>query len=123
MDLQTFLGSVITLLNSIVPLILAVAFLVFLWNMMRYFIIEGGNEKEHENAKSLALWGIIAFVIISGIWGIVNLFIGEINIEKKDPIVPDYMSTGGARGDGGDAYCPPGSPAPNGCPCGICPDP
>lgn len=96
MDLQTLLKSVITLLNSLIPFILAIAFLVFLWNMMRYFIVEGANQKEHENAKSLALWGIIAFVIIIGIWGIVRLLISEVGIGTQPPIVPDYMKTGGA---------------------------
>ncbi len=100
MDIQTLLKGIITLLNSIVPFILAIALIVFLWNMVRYFIIEGANEKEHENAKSLALWGIMAFVVMLGIWGIVNLLIGEIGLSKQSPIVPDYMKTGGVGGGG-----------------------
>jgi hypothetical protein len=99
MDIQTLLTGVLTFINAtLIPFVLAVAFLMFLWNITRYFIIEGANEKEHENAKSLALYGILAFVIISSIWGIVNLFVGDLGLSGKQPITPDYMKTGGAGG-------------------------
>ena len=68
---------------------------------MRYFIIEGANEKEHENAKSLALWGIMAFVVMTSIWGLVNLLVGEFGFVPQQPIVPDYMKTGGVGGNSG----------------------
>ncbi|QQR64887.1 hypothetical protein IPH92_05045 [Candidatus Kaiserbacteria bacterium] len=99
MDLQTFLVNIITFLNeTIVPFIIVIAFLVFLWNIVRYFIIEGANEKEHENAKSLALWGIMAFVIILSLWGIVNIFVDGFGFGGGPVITPDYIDTGGAGG-------------------------
>ncbi len=102
MDIQTFLKNIITFLNeTIVPFIIAAAFLVFIWNMARYFIIEGANEKEHENAKSLALWGIMAFVIMLSLWGIVNMFVDGFGFGAEQQITPDYVETGGAGSSGG----------------------
>ena len=100
MDLQTFLSNIITFLNeTIVPFILAGAFLMFLWNITRYFIIGGANEKEHENAKSLALWGIMAFVIILSLWGIVNMFVNGFEFGGGPVVTPDYMDGGGGGGN------------------------
>ena len=91
MNLQTFLTGIITFLNnSVIPLLIAIAFLIFLWNAFRYFIIGGGNPESQEQARSLALWGITAFVVIFGIWGIINIFIVTLGLPNA-VIVPDYM--------------------------------
>ena len=103
MDIQTFLVSITKFLNStIIPFLMAVAFLVFIWNITRYFIFKGANEKEHENARSLAIYGITAFVIIVGFWGIVNFFVGGFGFGGQGIITPDYMQKkGGSIGTGG----------------------
>ena len=61
MNLQTLLTGLIKFLNeSIVPALIALAFLFFIWNAARYFIIGGSNEDAQEKARSFALWSIIA---------------------------------------------------------------
>jgi len=93
MNLQTFLRDFIIFVNEyLIPLLLAIAFIVFLWNIVRYFIIGGGNPEDQEKAKSVAMWGIFAFAIILSIWGIVNLFVGDLGFSgQTDPVTPDYM--------------------------------
>ncbi len=91
MDLQTLLTNILKFLNTtIVPFLMAIAFLVFIWNTARYFIIGGANEESQEKARSLAMWGIAAFVVMLSIWGIVNLLVNGLGL-KNDPIIPDYM--------------------------------
>ncbi len=95
MDLQTLLANILKFLNTtIIPLLMAIAFLVFIWNIARYFIIGGANEESQEKARSLALWGIAAFVVMISLWGIVNLFVNGLGL-KNDPITPDYMELKG----------------------------
>ena len=92
MNIQTFLVNTITFLNDkVVPLLLAIAFLAFLWNAFQYFIIQGGSEEGQTKAKSLAFWSIAAFVIILSLWGIVNMLVGDLGLQKG-VICPDYMS-------------------------------
>ena len=96
MNIQTFLTGILTFINkTLIPFLLAIAFLVFVWNGVRYFIIEGANEKEHEKAKSLALWGISAFVIIISLWGIVNMLADGFGFGPNQAITPDYMGSKG----------------------------
>lgn len=60
--------------NSIlVPVLFAVAFAVFLWGVYKYFIYGADNETERETGKKFVLWGVIGFVIISSVWGLVNV--------------------------------------------------
>jgi predicted PurR-regulated permease PerM len=93
MNLQSYLSGILDFLgNAVVPVLLAVAILIFLWNITRYFIIGGANEESQEKARSLAIWGILAFVIIIAVWGIVNIVTETFGISGgSDPIPPDYM--------------------------------
>jgi len=92
MDIQTFLLGILSFLNkSLIPFILAVAFLIFIINIVRYFIIGGSETESQEQARSLSLWGISAFVLIVSIWGIVNLLVAGFGFQGSGPITPDYM--------------------------------
>ena len=110
MNLQSYLSGILDFLgNAVVPVLLAVAILIFLWNITRYFIIGCANEESQEKARSLAIWGILAFVIIIAVWGIVNIVTETFGISGgSDPIPPDYMrekneNNGGSGGfEGGD---------------------
>lgn len=92
MNIQTFLANILIFLNkTVVPFILAIAFFIFIWNAVRYFILEGENEESQTKAKSLALWSVSAFVVIVSLWGIVNMIVGGLNLGTMQPITPDYM--------------------------------
>lgn len=96
MNIQTFLENIITFLYSIIlPFLIAIAFLFFIINATRYFIIGGGSEESQQKAKTLALWGIVAFVLILSLWGIVNLFVGGLGFGTSTVIFPDYYVSGG----------------------------
>lgn len=75
--IDTFAGTVIDFINGVlIPLIFAVALLVFIWGMFTYFILGGGDEGKREQGKSLMLWAIIGFVLMIIIFAIVNLLAG-----------------------------------------------
>lgn len=94
MGLQQLFAGVLTFINTFLfPLLMAIAVLIFLWNIVRYFIIGGGNEEDQSKAKTLALWGILAFVAIASIWGIVNIFVGIFGLGGHAPITPDYIGS------------------------------
>ena len=61
--------------DVLVPFVFVIAFIIFIVGVARYFIWAGAEE-EKEKAKSLMLWGILGFVLMVSIWGIVNLLAG-----------------------------------------------
>jgi amino acid transporter len=101
MNLQSFLLKAINFINeTIIPLILAVAFLVFLFNIARYFILK--QDDKREEARRIALWGILAFVVIVSIWGIVNLLVSGFDFDRQNAPCPDFNPNCDQRG--GEAW-------------------
>lgn len=91
MNIQTLLTGILNFLDkTVVPFLLAIASLVFLWGIARYFIFGGANGESQEKGKSLAMYGIIGFVVILSLWGIVNLLVSGLGL-RNEPITPDYM--------------------------------
>lgn len=89
------LGQVlINIINTVVvPLIFALAFVVFLWGVFQYFIAGAADEEKKEAGKSLMIYGIIGFVVMVSVWGLVNLVVGTFNLNDTGPttlpVAPD----------------------------------
>jgi fatty acid desaturase len=97
-SLQNALSGLLIFINSaLIPFLFGVAFLFFVFNIVRYLVLDGGNEEARENAKSLAIYGFGAFVFLIIFWGIVNLVVDSLGL-NCGAIQPDYL--------GGDTSAP-----------------
>jgi hypothetical protein len=67
-----------TINNIVVPVLFAVAFIVFLWGAFYVFILGAQSEETKEKGKNLMLWGLIGFFVMVSIWGLVNILTGTI---------------------------------------------
>ena len=72
--------------NILIPFILGIGFLVFVWGMFRYFIAGGANDEAKEQGKSLMVYATLGFVLIIVFWGIVNLLAQSTGLDG-DPAV------------------------------------
>jgi len=68
-----------TINNILVPVIFAIAFIVFLWGAFDAFILGANNGEVKEKGKNLMLWGLIGFFVMVSVWGLVNILTGTIN--------------------------------------------
>ena len=67
-------STALYLINRVlVPLLFAIAFIVFLFGVFRTYIWSSGDETAVAQGHKLILWGIIGFVIMVSLWGIVNV--------------------------------------------------
>ncbi len=65
-------ASILYVINFIfVPVVFAVAFLTFLWGVYKYFILGADNDTERATGRHFVFWGIIGFVVILSVWGLV----------------------------------------------------
>jgi Ni,Fe-hydrogenase I cytochrome b subunit len=70
----TVATNIIYIINGIlVPLLFAVAFIVFLYGVMKTYVLSSGDEAGVKAGHKLILWGIIGFVVMISLWGIVNV--------------------------------------------------
>jgi hypothetical protein len=97
-DLENFLQSILDFTNDvIIPFILGIAFLLFVWGMFQYFIAGGANEEAKEKGKSLLIYAILGFVVIIVFWGIVNLLAGSTGLDDgslEENLVPTVNTDG-----------------------------
>jgi hypothetical protein len=74
-DVGSFIINTIN--NILVPVIFAIAFIVFLWGAFTTFILgASGGDDVKEKGKNLMLWGLIGFFVMVSIWGLVNILTG-----------------------------------------------
>lgn len=83
--LRVFLANIVTeIINPIILLLSAGAFVVFLWGVFE-FIRQAGDEKKREEGRQAILWGLIGLVIIFGAYGIINIALDTFNIKTLAP--------------------------------------
>ncbi len=75
--------TLLYLINSIlVPLLFAVAFITFLYGVAKTYIFSLGDEGEVRKGHRLILWGIIGFVIMISLWGLVNIVANTFGLQN-----------------------------------------
>ena len=91
-ELDTFQDTLISIqgiVNTTTIILVGIAFLFFFWNLGRY-ILKGGEEKD--KARSGMIWGIIAIVVLTSLWGIIAFVRSLVGIEggtSNDISIPD----------------------------------
>lgn len=72
--IQNLSDSIIGIFNTVVvPLVFALAFIVFLWGVFQAFIVGANNEERRKEGAKFVMWALIGFVVMLSIWGLVNL--------------------------------------------------
>lgn len=92
-SLQNALGGFLGFINStLIPFLFGMAFLFFVINAIRYFVIGGSNQEGQEAAKSLATYGIAAFVFLLIFWGIITMIVNTTGLgaDTCTQPSPDY---------------------------------
>ncbi len=88
----------------VIPFIIGIGFLVFVWGMFKFFIVGGSNDDAKEQGKSLMIYATLGFVLIIVFWGIVNLLAYSTGLEDgsiKDLVPKTNVSLDGTAGTSG----------------------
>jgi hypothetical protein len=91
--LGAYLESIRDFINVyLIPFLFAIAFIVFIWGVFQYFIAGGANEEQRDKGKQLVMWGIIGFVIMVSVWGLINLVTNTLNFDDSEgaPSLPTF---------------------------------
>lgn len=75
-QLPSLVTNLRTFLNSLLPLLIAVAVIYFFWGLVMFIRAAGSDPKAAESGKSIMIWGIIALFVMLGIWGIIGWLLG-----------------------------------------------
>lgn len=81
-DFERLLKNILDFINDVlIPFIIGIGFLVFVWGMFTYFIRGGADEEKQKEGKSLMIYATLGFVLIVVFWGVVNLLASSTGLE------------------------------------------
>lgn len=78
-DLGGTLDTIEDLLNQLIPLLLILATVLFLWGVIRY-VTAGGDEEKLKTGRQYMLWGLIGLAVMVAVWGIVKLLVNTFGV-------------------------------------------
>jgi hypothetical protein len=100
-DLKSLIAYVMDILNSLIPLFFAIAFLAFIWGIIRY--LYAGGPKQLGEARNYIIFGIIAMTVMMSVWAIAMVI--KNSFFQSTPNTIDIFNSrpaGGGRGVGGN---------------------
>ena len=94
-NLGTLIERFSKLLNQVAPLLLAMAFVYFLWNIVKYIEAGGGDAKARDAARDNIIYAIILLFVMVSVWGLVGIVKNTVGIDNPTaptitlPTVPE----------------------------------
>ena len=82
------------LINRIIPFIIALAVLWFLWGIFK-FITNVGDPEKRKEATGMILWGVVGIFVMVSVWGLVNILVRSVNLDNTAPNAPGLPNPGG----------------------------
>lgn len=80
------------IINALIPVVVALALLVFFWGLVM-FIFNQSNEEKRGKGKDIMIWGIIALFVMVSVWGLVNLLAETFNVGQDRTIEPPRVES------------------------------
>jgi hypothetical protein len=83
--LGLFMEGAVGFINTIlIPAVLALAFLFFVWGIFLFFIAGGADDEKKAKGKSLMFYAIGGFVLILVFFGVVNLLASTVGFTPSE---------------------------------------
>jgi hypothetical protein len=80
MNLTNVVTTIKEILNLIVPLLVSVGIVYFVWGVVTYVI--AGGEEAKKTGKDRIIYGIIGLAVIVSLWGLVNILISTFGLDS-----------------------------------------
>ena len=88
--------NILGLINgTIIPLLIAVVVIGFIWSAVRYFFGKSSKEggDKHEQHRTTMIWGIVAIFVIVSVWGFVNILQNIFGVQSTSSITLPKVPT------------------------------
>mgnify|MGYP006277737857 CR=1 FL=1 len=81
MTFKEFVNSIMDALSGIVvPTIITLAFLVFIYGIVQYFFIGGQDPESRAKGRNFIVWGAMGLALMFSTWALVRIFLSTLGI-------------------------------------------
>ncbi len=78
------LTVILNFINDIlIPFLLAIAFVLFIWGLFKYFIQGGDDPAAQSTGKTYIIYALAFFVVVLAFWGIVNILVSGVGLQDE----------------------------------------
>ncbi len=93
-DIDSVLGTISRLLNRVIPLLLGLAVIYFIWALIKY-VGSAGDDDSKKEARGQMLYGIIIIAVMLGVWGLAAILLNTFGINQTGPtVIPTIPRSG-----------------------------
>lgn len=103
--LKNILKGAGDLLNLLIPILIALAVVVFFWGLVKY--VYGGG-KDTSKGRQIMLSGLVALFVMISVWGLVRLMQTALGVDQNAQTNVPQIPVGGS-GVQQNTYTPPSS--------------
>lgn len=76
------IANIMDVIDAAIPLLLAVAVIIFLWGLVQFMFKIGGDEGT-QRGKQIMIWGIVVLFVMVSVWGLVGLLQSTLGLESS----------------------------------------
>ena len=91
-----FLCKINQTLNSIIPVLILLGVVYFVWGVVRYVIADG--EEAKKKGRDQIIYGIIGLAVIVSLWGLVNILVATFELKNNAPPLSTLTVTAPVQG-------------------------
>lgn len=81
-------------INRLVPFVISLTVLVFLWGIFKYLTAQGDSDSRKE-ALGYITWGVVSLFVMVSVWGLVNILVRSVNLDNTAPPAPGLPTSAG----------------------------
>jgi hypothetical protein len=81
-NLRSLLEAIGNLVQLALPIVVAIALLVFFWGLVKFIF----SEAQKEEGKTLMIWGVVALFVMVSVWGLVRFIQTSLNIDPTNSV-------------------------------------
>lgn len=83
LDIMIWVKCVIVV--AIIPLIFTLAFVIFLWGVLRFMY--ASDSKDKDAAKNFIWWGLVGLFVMVSVWGILRILSTTLGLDTTVPLL------------------------------------
>lgn len=85
--LKGYTTNILFIINFLlIPALIALALITFLWGVYNYFILGAASDDKRAEGRQFVLWGLIGFVVIISVWGLVFVVGSTLGFFPESPM-------------------------------------